>query len=55
MSTTLGGIFSLGKAIVGNIASGDVQGLAENTVDTVNFVKTGQNPRAKKKSNNNCA
>lgn len=55
MSTTLGGIYSLGKAIVGNIASGDVQGLAENAVDTVNFVKSGQNPRAKKKSNNNCA
>lgn len=55
MSTTLGGIFTLGKAIVGNIASGDVQGLAENAVDTVNFVKEGQNPNAKKKSNNNCA
>lgn len=55
MSTTLGGIYTIGKAIVGNIASGDVQGLAENAVDTVNFVKTGQNPRAKKKSNNNCA
>lgn len=55
MSTTLGGIYTLGKAIVGNIASGDVQGVAENAVDAVNFAKTGQNPRAKKKSNNNCA
>ena len=55
MSTTLGGIYNLGKAIVGNIASGDVQGLAENEVDTDNFVRSGQNPAAKKKSNNNCA
>jgi hypothetical protein len=55
MSTTLGGIYSLAKAAAGNIASGDVQGLAENAVEAVNFVRSGQNPRAKKKSNNNCA
>lgn len=55
MSTTLGGVYSIGKAIVGSIASGDVQGLAENAVDTVNFVKTGKSPKGKKKSNNNCA
>ncbi len=55
MSTTLGGVYSLGKAIVGSIASGDVQGIAENAVDAVNFVRTGQSPKAKKKSNNNCA
>lgn len=55
MSTTLGGIYTLAKAAAGNIASGDVQGLAENAVEAVNFVRSGQNPAAKKKSNNNCA